>query len=68
MIKHNFKSGGETVDTTRRYPRTLAEAFGPYHHLAPLHTEYEPMHREDKLVLWACAAGAVCLALILVLG
>lgn len=53
------------MNTTRRYPRTMNEAFGPYHHLAPLQTEYMPMHRKDKIVIWGCAIAAVLLVVIL---
>lgn len=53
------------MNTTRRYPRTLNEAFGPYHHLAPLETEYMPIHRKDKIVIWGCVVAAVALAIIL---
>lgn len=51
-------------DTPRRYARTLTEAFGPHHGLAPLHTEYTPMHKHDKIVILGCAVAAVALALI----
>lgn len=53
------------MNTTRRYPRTLTEAFGPYHHLAPLETEYMPMNRKDKIVIWGCVIAAIALAVIL---
>ena len=46
--------------TTRRYPRTMTEAFGPYHHLAPLHVEYMPMRTRDKI---SVAVGVVLLIL-----
>jgi hypothetical protein len=51
--------------TTRRYPRSLSEAFGPYHHLAPLQTEYMPMHKHDKIVVWGCAIAVVLIGVIL---
>lgn len=53
------------MNTTRRYPRTLNEAFGPYRHLAPLKTEYMPFHRKDKIVIFGCAIAAVLLAVVL---
>jgi len=53
------------MNTTRRYPRTMSEAFGPYHHLAPLETEYTQLHRKDKIVIWGCAIAAVLLVVIL---
>jgi hypothetical protein len=52
-------------NTTRRHPRSMAEAFGPYHHLAPLHAEHIPLHKHDKIVLCVCAVAAVALAVIL---
>jgi hypothetical protein len=55
--------------TTRRYPRTLNEAFGPYHHLAPLHTEYLPMHKHDKIVVrWSLVLLVVGLIVVGVAG
>jgi hypothetical protein len=42
---------------TRKYPRTLAEAFGPYEGTG-LVTD-EPMHKHDRIVMWACAVGVV---------
>lgn len=50
--------------TTRRHPRTMNEAFGAYHHLAPLQTDYTPMHKHDKIVLIACAVSLVALSII----
>lgn len=54
--------------TTRRHPRTMNEAFGAYHHLAPLQTEYTPVCKHDKIVLWGCAFGLVALLIIGVLS
>jgi hypothetical protein len=54
--------------TTRRYPRTLNEAFGPYHHLAPLHTEYLPMHTHEKIVIWGCALVVTLATVLIALG
>jgi hypothetical protein len=51
--------------TTRRYPRSLSEAFGPYHHLAPLQTEYMPMHKHDKIIVWGCFIAVVALGVLL---
>lgn len=48
--------------TTRRYPRTLAEAFGPQHHLAPLVVDQDPMPVADRIVVAACVVGAIALA------
>ncbi len=43
----------------RKYPRTMAEAFGPYegHGLV---TD-EPMHQHDRIVMLACAVAVVSL-------
>lgn len=43
---------------TRRYPRSLVEAFGPYSS-GPIHAKPEPMHPADKIIV---AIGAVVLA------
>ena len=46
---------------TRKYPRTLQEAFGPYtsRHIA------EPMDKPDVIV--AIASAAACVALLVIL-
>ena len=49
------------TDTTRRYPRTLQEAFGPYAHGSQLHTEYDPMPKPDRIVLVACLLAGLAL-------
>lgn len=49
-------------DTTRRYPRTMQEAFGPY--TRPEITEPQrPMDWQDKLVL----AGSIVVGLVFAL-
>ena len=54
------------MQTTRRYPRTLTEAFGAHHQLAPLVTENDPMPKEDRIVLiGSILCGLVLLGLIL---
>ncbi len=53
--------------TTRRYPRTMNEAFGAYHHLAPLQTEYMPMHKHDTIILCGCAFALIVLSIIVVI-
>ena len=42
---------------TRKYPRTIEEAFGPYNR-GNLHVKPEPMHPADKIIV---AIGAVVL-------
>ena len=53
------------TNTTRRYPRTLTEAFGPYANSSQLYTERDTMHRDDKIVV---AVGAIALVAVLVLS
>lgn len=45
------------MQTTRRYPRTLEEAFGPYER----GNIYEPvpMHKHDRIITWASAVALV---------
>lgn len=50
---------------TRKYPRTMQEAFGPYTD-NQLFEAKRRIDREDRIVLWGCAIGAVALAFILV--
>ena len=51
--------------TTRKFPRTLSEAFGPYtsQHIEPAP---EPMHPHDRVVLRACALAAIALVAFLI--
>lgn len=49
---------------TRRYPRTLNEAFGPY----TSRDFVEPMHWADKVVTVASAIACVALVAIMVVG
>ena len=52
------------MNTTRRYPRTLEEAFGPYAG-RNVHERIEPMHRSDRIVVWASAVSLVSFLFIL---
>ena len=56
----------EVTTQTRKYPRTLVEAFGPYAS-GPI-TEDEPMHKHDRIVLVASLLVAVSLFGIVVAG
>ena len=47
--------------TTKRYPRTLEEAFGPYCRGPISEPKGERMDPRDKPVIWACAVVAVAL-------
>lgn len=54
--------------TTRKYPRTMEEAFGPYQR-GPISEPVRPMDWQDKLVLGASIAAAVaCFVVIVVWG
>ena len=57
-------------DTTRRYPRTMNEAFGPYADQTPLLVEYDDaaFQREDAIVIIACTIASLCMAFIGYLG
>lgn len=46
---------------TRRYPRTLEQAFGPH---TSRHID-TPMDKPDRIVVWASLAACVALGLIL---
>lgn len=45
---------------TRRHPRTLEEAFGPYQRHG-LFVEYDPVPKSDKIVIVASLAGLIAL-------
>jgi hypothetical protein len=55
-------------NTTRRYPRTLQEAFGPYAHGSQLHTEYDPMPKPDRIVVIASLIAAIALVVMVAAG
>jgi hypothetical protein len=53
--------------TTKRYPRTLDEAFGPYQRHGLV--EYQdPMPLADKLIVWAGAVGLLTVGAMALLG
>jgi cytochrome c-type biogenesis protein CcmH/NrfF len=52
---------------TRKYPRTMQQAFGPHTNFV-VHPKPEPMHRNDKIVLWGCAAAVVVVGALVILG
>lgn len=58
-----------STPTTRRYPRTLNEAYGPYAtELAPLRERYDPMPAEDKLVVVGSVIGFAAFGLMILMG
>ena len=52
---------------TRRYPRTLTEAFGP-HTSTRITEKPDPMPKSDKIVLVACTLGAVAFICMVAVG
>ena len=56
------------METTRKHPRTLQEAFGPYAHGSQLHTEYDPMPKEDKFTLVVGALGLIAVVAMVLAG
>lgn len=52
---------------TRRYPRTLEEAFGPYAR-GPIQEQYDPMPKDDKLVVGMCLVAVVSLIAMALIG
>jgi hypothetical protein len=53
--------------TTKRYPRTLDEAFGPYQRHGFVE-EYDPMPKADKLVVIASAIGLLVVGILVITG
>lgn len=53
--------------TTKRYPRTLEQAFGP-HTSQRIEPQPEEMHPHDRIVLAACAVAAAGLLAMFALG
>lgn len=54
-------------NTTRTYPRTLSEAFGP-HTSTKIEEAGAPLHKADAIVVCACALAAVVVAVLYLLG
>lgn len=52
---------------TRKYPRTMQAAFGP-HTSHELHPMPEPMHRHDRIVLWACTVAVAVVSALIIIG
>lgn len=50
---------------TRKYPRTLDEAFGSKEYCEPVE---RPIDAPDRIVLWACAAAVVAVVVMAVWG
>jgi hypothetical protein len=55
------------MQTTKRHPRTLNEAFGPYAG-GPISEPYAPMDKADKIVIGGCIAVGIAFVALLCLG
>lgn len=55
-------------NTTKRYPRTLVEAFGAYANLGPIESEPEPMCLADSVMLAMSAVALVVVAALIATG
>lgn len=53
--------------TTRRHPRTLNEAFGPYCG-CQIVEQPDPMPKADRIVVGICAAAAMALIAMVAVG
>lgn len=67
LLKAEEWQDQDGIDTTRRFPRTLEQAFGS-HERGGLQAPAEPVHPADKVVLVASAVGSVTLILLAVLS
>ena len=52
---------------TRKYPRTLEQAFGPYTSQR-IYSEDDPMPAADRTVIATCCIGALALIVMAALG
>jgi hypothetical protein len=55
------------MQTTKRHPRTLDEAFGPYAR-GPISEPYVPMDKADKIVVAGCIAVGFAFVVLLCMG
>lgn len=55
------------MQTTRRHPRTMEEAFGPGHR-GHISEPYTPMDSADKIVVIACAIVGATFVVLLAFG
>jgi len=62
MTPRDYQSGQRYDALTYRYPRTREEAFGTDT------KQLEPMHRNDKIILWGCGVAAIVLLFIFLEG
>lgn len=52
--------------TTKRYPRTLEQAFGPY--TSHQFVEQDPMPAGDKIVVGGCLAAGLAVVVMAIVG
>lgn len=52
---------------TRKYPRTMEEAFGPYAR-GPIQEQQDPMPQADRVVIGICLVAGMALFLMVALG
>jgi hypothetical protein len=45
---------------TRKYPRTLDEAFGSKDYCDPIERPHVYFDGQDRIVLWVCCLGSAC--------
>lgn len=55
------------MNTTRKYPRTLEEAFGPYER-GDIQEPQDPMPTADAIILWISAVAVACVAVMAIIG
>ncbi len=55
------------MQTTKRHPRTLEEAFGPYAR-GPIIESYPEMDKADKIVIGGCIAVGIAFVVLLCMG
>lgn len=53
---------------TRRHPRTLVEAFGPYANDGQFIEPQDPMPAADRIVVIACMAGFAAVGVFALVG
>jgi hypothetical protein len=53
--------------TTKRFARTLHEAFGPYTSRR-IEDDDEPMHEADLVIVWGCAVIALAVTACIAFG
>jgi hypothetical protein len=53
---------------TRKYPRTLDEAFGSKDYCDPIERPHNYYNGQDRIVMWACAAAVAALVVMAAVG